>query len=261
MAAALRVSKAAGRIRRVYPSAAAIADLVGVSEATVRRDLRHSGFQNRARPKHPLLLEGDFIKRKAFAVQMFKDYNVPQLQQIAFSDEKLFDTNDHGNRREWVAPGSKPTPRVFEKWAPKVMVWGIIGKDYRSLHFFAPGVKVDAGEYQKAILPRLKSIKRRGLRFQQDGARCHTAKSTADLLTASKVLLLDGFPARSPDLSPIEHMWSLVQGRMSEFLHLGLKEAVKKSWDAIPVKTVNSLVGSFPARLLRCDELDGRFVD
>ncbi|GFX01096.1 transposable element Tcb2 transposase [Trichonephila clavipes] len=50
-----------------------------------------------------------------------------------------------------------------------------------------------------------------GAIFQQDNARPHTARVSQDCLCTVSTL---PWPARSPDLSPIEHIWD----------HLGWKE-------------------------------------
>ena len=47
--------------------------------------------------------------------------------------------------------------------------------------------------------------------FQQDGARCHPASSTRRWLESMNVRLLDGWPANSPDLSPIEQIWAITK--------------------------------------------------
>ncbi|GFX39907.1 DDE_3 domain-containing protein [Trichonephila clavipes] len=40
--------------------------------------------------------------------------------------------------------------------------------------------------------------------FQEDNARSHTARVAQDFLRHFQTLL---WPARSPDLSPVEHVW------------------------------------------------------
>jgi len=249
-----------GRRRRAYPSCLAIARELRVSTSTVRRDLRESGLVSRVRPKRPRLDYSDCQTRKQFAGRMLRVYTLKEREHIAFSDEKLFDTNDHGNNREWRHRHQEANPRVFEKWAPKVMVWGVIGVNYRKLHFFERGEKVDAPAYQNAIKKALPEIRRRGFLFQQDGARSHTAATTTAFLKRRRIVVLDGFPPRSPDLNPIEHMWALVQKRLMDHYEGDLEKAVRDAWEAVPTKDVNSLVCSFSRRLAQTKAKNGRFV-
>ena len=95
------------------------------------------------------------------------------------------------------------------------MAWGGIAKKLKC--FFDPGTKVDAVAYQQIVKPHLKKIIAKKLIFQQDGARCHTAKKTLEWFKKKNVNVLSIFPARSPDLNPIEFMWSLRQRRLANF--------------------------------------------
>ncbi|GFY18671.1 DDE_3 domain-containing protein [Trichonephila clavipes] len=50
-----------------------------------------------------------------------------------------------------------------------------------------------------------------GAIFQQDNARMHTARFTQDFLRHFQTL---PWPARSPDLSPVEHVWDQLKRQM-----------------------------------------------
>lgn len=94
--------------------------------------------------------------------------------------------------------------------------------------------------------------------FQQDNAGPHA--SAEEYFSKKGVGFLQGWPPRSPQLNPIETLWSLLQARVSEHHPQSREElvdAIEKEWDAIPQSTVDKLVLSFPARLRDCVKRKG----
>ncbi len=72
--------------------------------------------------------------------------------------------------------------------------------------------------------------------FQQDLAPAHTAKGTKSWLNDHGVTVLD-WPANSPDLNPIENLWSIVKRKMRDTRPNNadeLKATVKETWASIP---------------------------
>ena len=51
--------------------------------------------------------------------------------------------------------------------------------------------------------------------FQQDNAPCHKAKSVTAWFKANQVNVLS-WPARSPDLNPIENVWSWINRKLAK---------------------------------------------
>jgi transposase len=88
-----------------------------------------------------------------------------------------------------------------------------------------PGGKgggMTAQQYQEQVLDgvledALRDIraKRPEIRFQQDGASFHKAKSTHQWFSDRKIPLFP-HPANSPDLSPIETVWHELKKRIRE---------------------------------------------
>ena len=82
-----------------------------------------------------------------------------------------------------------------------------------------------------------------------------------------KCHIVCGWPPNSPDLSPIEMMWSIIKYRINSYKEADrpkkiedLKNAVKREWDSISIEVVNKLVASFKKRLELCIQVGGRSI-
>ena len=74
-------------------------------------------------------------------------------------------------------------------------------------------------------------------KFLQDGARAHTAKKSIEVIHELIGNRLHKHPAKSPDLNPIENMWSYLDRKVKEskiISILALKKKLKKEWDNLP---------------------------
>ncbi|GFW97052.1 transposable element Tc1 transposase [Trichonephila clavipes] len=94
------------------------------------------------------------------------------------------------------------------------MVWGAISYGRRSIFVTIPNI-LSADLYvnlviQPIVLPFMNSIQ--GGVFLLDNARPHTAVVTQRALQSVGML---PWPVRSPDLSPIEHIWASVDDNSS----------------------------------------------
>ena len=68
--------------------------------------------------------------------------------------------------------------------------------------------------------------------FIHDRAPCHRSKVVSDYLWKSKVEVLD-WPRNSPDLNPIENLWSYMKNKVAEKQLFSAKElvaAIKEVW-------------------------------
>ncbi|GFW59496.1 transposable element Tcb2 transposase [Trichonephila clavipes] len=89
-----------------------------------------------------------------------------------------------------------------------------------------------------------------GTIFQQDNARQHTARVAQDFLLRFQTLL---WPARSPDLSPVEHVWDQLKRQMPSCHSVhDLELAVQDLWAHLPQDNIRCLINSMPDRVAAC---------
>ena len=103
------------------------------------------------------------------------------------------------------------------------MVWGAISKQGVS-HLIEVKPKTKAPDYIKILQEGLIPIYDDGDIFQQDGAKCHTAKLTKKFLEDNSIIC-PTWPSKSPDLSPIENIW--VGSQTKFILEIPLIEILK----------------------------------
>ena len=92
--------------------------------------------------------------------------------------------------------------------------------------------------------------------FQDDNARPHRARVATDFLTQQGIGSLP-WPAKSPDMSPIKHLWDVlgrsVRARQPQPVNLDdLSVPLKEEWRRIPRATIRRLIASMSSRCHAC---------
>ncbi|GBO26386.1 hypothetical protein AVEN_13426-1 [Araneus ventricosus] len=98
--------------------------------------------------------------------------------------------------------------------------------------------------------------------FQQDNARPHTPVVTQHVLQSVDML---PWPARSPDLSPIEHVWNIIGRQLQRHPQSALTVPVltyqmQQAWNSIPQTDIRHLYDTMHARLHACIQNAGDYT-
>lgn len=86
--------------------------------------------------------------------------------------------------------------------------------------------------------------------FMHDYDPKHKSTLVKDYLAAEKINVME-WPAKSPDLNPIENLWELVDRQIRKNTHKNkaeLRQAIEDAWRAVPSSVLVSLMESMPRR-------------
>eukprot|EP00033_Pygsuia_biforma_P007327 GCRY01008355.1.p1 GENE.GCRY01008355.1~~GCRY01008355.1.p1 ORF type:complete len:153 (+),score=16.86 GCRY01008355.1:538-996(+) len=139
------------------------------------------------------------------------------------------------------------------------MVWGCFARNGQG-HLVRVEITLNAEKYINLCRQHLKPSFRlifkgqaiRTLFFQQDGAPCHTARLSLKGFLQQNITLLK-WPAQSPDLNPIEHLWDEMERQYRSGLLAKnpseLWEKLQKIWESLDQTILSELVDSMPLRI------------
>lgn len=240
-----------------------------VSASTVWRDLRHLGLKPFVMRNGPRLEDHHKKFRVAFCNSLLATPPTVNLQRLVFTDEKWFDSDD-GRSFFWASDPSDVPTRRRDQNGFKVMIWGAIGHNYRRLVRIprcttttAKAIKINSRSYVDLIGDAAKDIKAKGLIFMQDNAPGHTAAVREGWFQKEGINVLEGWPANSPDLNPIETMWAIVAKEVASMGPFGedqLYEFVQEQFHKVPMDVVNALCAEFEVRMRACVKARGNTV-
>lgn len=231
---------------------------VPVSTRTISRRLVESGLHSR-RPLRRLALTPQHRRARLEWCRARATW-MTEWRNVVFSDESRFCFFSDSHRiRVWRRRGERSNPAVtVERPTARqrgIMVWGAIAYDSTSPLVRIQGT-LNAQRYVQNVLRPVAILYLQGLPnaiFQQDNARPHTARISQHALRGVQML---PWPAYSPDLSPIEHVWDVI-GRRLQTLPLPrtddqLWQMVEREWRTIPQDTIRTLIDSVPRRVSSC---------
>ncbi|GFX77228.1 transposable element Tc1 transposase [Trichonephila clavipes] len=210
---------------------------VAIVPQTISTQLAEANLRSK-RPFRALPLTPEHRQLRLQWCQARSMWNVTDWQKVVFSDESRFVLETDDNRVwVWRHPGKRyNSPYTVLRHTARtagVMVWEAIAYDSRSTLIVMRGTLTG----QLAI-------------FQQDNARPHTARVAQGFLRHFQIL---PWPARSPYLSPVEHVWNQLKRQMPSCHSVhDLELAVQDLWAHLPQDNIRCLINSMLDRVAAC---------
>lgn len=227
-----------------------------ITSGQIGRKLKLSGLFSFGKDKpKPVISNRNKALRLEFA-RSHLNWTVEQWKKIIFSDEKRFclDGPDGTLNYQRCKRSQKMYSKKRHTGGGSCMFWGAFcNQDKSSIKFIE--LNLDARGYTELLEEELVPFYERmeGCFYQHDNARCHTANFTTTWLRQNSINIFK-WPAQSPDLNPIENLWSymtydIYKDAKQYDLKSSLKERVLESWNRIPVDYLETLISSMPHRL------------
>ena len=234
---------------------------VNASRRTVRRRLLSANLLSRRASKKPLLSKKNIKDRLAFC-RKYQNWSVEQWNRVIFSDEapfRLFGSSGRTLvRRRNGERFNKDCVVPTVKHPETVHVWGCFSaRGTGALQLLPKNTAMNGAWYEKVLVEELlptidDQFPDLNCVFQHDGAPCHRAVGVKNLLKDFEVEELGPWPGNSPDLNPIENLWSILKQKVDTRKPTtinGLQDLILQEWTSIDLNLIRKLVSSMPKRI------------
>ena len=210
-------------------------DAVSISRMTVSNILRKKKLKSYTALRKPLLRPLDRIRRRKWCKDrlMWTDLD---WSKVIFSDESNFEVFNRKGRvfvrrfDDEKFESRMCVPRL-QGGGGSVGIWGCFsfkGTGVCNIYTGRINQFIYRDVLEDCLKPSVEILQNDVLdwKFQQDGATAHTAKSIKDYFVENNIEPIP-WPARSPDLNPIENIWAYMDRQMSQY-HITSVEHLKQ---------------------------------
>jgi hypothetical protein len=249
-----------------------------------------AGLGSYVAAEKPGLRKENVVKRLEWAIK-YKDWMVEDWKHIIWSDESSIWIGLN-SRRQWIIrpPGERLNRRyvkkTFKSAQVKVMVWACFTGERLGPLIVCDDGGIGTDEYEDILYDGLFSLiddlleipedteevqvaDKSTFLFMQDNALCHKATDILEFLKENYVPVME-WPPQSPDLNPIENLWTEFKARfhrrfMELFNHPSksvearyrYSKVLQEVWYSQGMELVMALIESMPRRCVAVIEAKG----
>lgn len=225
-----------------FSTAVRASALQNVPYRTALRRIHENGLGNFVAAHETKLTEAHKRERMNYCRYMLDVFEEENFQKIIFTDEKTFRSDEAHSVRVY-RPKGKRYEREFIcedllSGHLSASFWGWISCAGPG-ELVATGTNFDSISYREMLhtvaFPSIEAQfgSTNNIVFMHDNARIHTARIVTEYLQSKQIVVLP-HPARSPDLNPIEIIWSILERdrpKLIERTHDGLNAHVFNRWE------------------------------
>lgn len=234
-----------------------------ISHQTIRNRLHEQGIKARRPVIKPRLTVAHKAARLGWA-RAHSQWRLAQWNNVLFSDEtRICLRSIDGRRRVWRRRGEQLNDNCVQEKTSfgggSIMFWGGISSAGKTQLVRVNG-NLNAQRYiNDIIVPHVHPYAQRvgnNFVFQQDNARAHTARVVTNHFAQQGITVLP-WPACSPDMNPIEHVWSQLKSavykRVDDNTTLAqLEQIALQEWGNLPQHRIRRLIRSMTSRVREC---------
>ncbi|KAJ8732874.1 hypothetical protein PYW07_000141 [Mythimna separata] len=247
------------------------AQLFDTSLRTVYRALHSEGLHYRRHAIKPLLTEANKRARLEFALK----YINFDWSNVIFSDEKTFKSSQHGRvmlwRRNNTRYDSDHVVPNAESGRITVNMWGWMSSSGPGELTVIPS-RANSVNYidvlNDVMLPTVRNVfpveDMPEISFVQDNCPIHRSIIVQEWFSQQSDIRIIPWPARSPDLNPIENLWGIMVQRWdnrNERTKEALSTHCMQVWDSIRGQNLcEKLINSMSSRLQAVIDQNGGYT-